>query len=211
MSWNAASPDGAISVRANRTQMNNNNTYIQTTMGNSVVGTNTVNTRDHFWNVGSNEDGRHRFIQSPKFTVGGLAADPVLGTGMNSVLYAKETSSRVEWFHRNAEGIYQFIPSLLSGTKNVTDTPSILATVPTNVYGEIFMFRASTDGSETVQTGVFKSTASGLAVVAVRYTNSSSDQTTNLKFSRSGLDIFVSTDDADSGNNWEYRITYRAN
>ena len=89
MPWNSTWPVGSISVKANRVVGQQNTTYIETTMGNSIVGTNTTATRDHFWNVGTNEDGRHRFIQSPKFTVGGNPADPVLGTGMDGVRYIK--------------------------------------------------------------------------------------------------------------------------
>lgn len=118
MTWNAASPDGTISVKANRTQMNANNQYIQTTMGNSVVGTNTVTTRDHFWDVGTTEDGRHRFIQSPAFTVGGLPTDPVVGTGMDGVGYYKTKTAAestaqqdVQPFFRNTTQIMQ-IPGM---------------------------------------------------------------------------------------------------
>ena len=96
--------------------MNQNTTYIETTMGNSAVGTNGVTTRDHFWNVGSNEDGRHRFIQSPAFTVGGLPADPVLGTGMDSVAFSKlltvtesVAQQDIQPFFRNASAIMQIL------------------------------------------------------------------------------------------------------
>lgn len=116
MTWNAVSPNGALSVKANELPMQQNTTYIETKMGNSIVGTNTASTRDHFWNVGSNEDGRHRFIQSPAFTVGALPTNPVLGTGMDSVFYSKlkvvaESSSQqdVQPFFRNASAIMQVL------------------------------------------------------------------------------------------------------
>ena len=116
MPWNSLSPIGSISVRANRTTMNQNTTYIETTMGNSIVGSNLVTTRDHFWNVGANEDGRHRFIQSPGFTVGAAPADPVIGTGMDAVSYVKLLSSvvstaqqDVQPFYRNTKQIMQLL------------------------------------------------------------------------------------------------------
>ena len=116
MPWNTVAPLGTVSVKANRTILQQNTTYIETTMGNSVVGTNAVTTRDHFWNVGSDEDGRHRFIQSPAFTVGGLPVDPVVGTGMDSVAYSKlklaaeaVAQQDVQPFYRNASAIMQML------------------------------------------------------------------------------------------------------
>jgi len=116
MPWNTVFPLGSVSVKANRTIGQQNTTYIEVTMGNSIVGTNTNTTRDHFWNVGSNEDGRHRFMQSPAFTVGGLPVDPVLGAGMDSVFYSKlklaaESTSQqdVQPFFRNASAIMQVL------------------------------------------------------------------------------------------------------
>ncbi len=114
MAWHSTAPVGSQSVKANRTILQDNTTYTEVTMGNSVVGTNAVTTRDHFWNVGANEDGRHRFIQSPGFTVGGLPTDPVIGTGMDSVDYSKlklvaESAAQqdVQPFFRNTTGIMQ--------------------------------------------------------------------------------------------------------
>jgi len=116
MPWNSTAPVGSISVKANRTILQQNTTYIETTMGTSIVGTNTVTTRDHFWNVGSDEDGRHRFMQSPAFTVGGLPVDPVVGTGMDSVMYSKlklaaeaVAQQDVQPFFRNASAVMQIL------------------------------------------------------------------------------------------------------
>lgn len=116
MPWNSTSPIGSISVKANRTTMNQNTTYTETTMGNSAIGTNTVTTRDHFWNVGANEDGRHRFIQSPAFTVGGLPTDPVVGIGMDGVSFIKlltaiqsTAQQDVQPFYRNASQVMQLL------------------------------------------------------------------------------------------------------
>jgi len=217
MAWDAASPDGTISVKANRTQMNANNTYTQTTMGDSVVGTNTVTTRDHFWNVGTNEDGRHRFIQSPAFTVGGSPTDPLVGTGMDGVLYLKTTNTRAEWFHRNSSGIYQVTPGYKSGTVTVSVTAKAYTTitsVPENVWGEIYMWR-TTQGKNTVQQGFFRSDASIVEAfsLSMKVQGSSSD-IVNLKFGNGseavGLNIRARNDSATDNVSWNYRITYRA-
>jgi len=223
MPWNSTFPDGSRSVKANETVGQQNTTYIQTTMGNSVVGSNTVTTRDHFWNVGANQDGRHRFIQSPAFTVGGLSTDPVIGTGMDGVLYIKEVNTdiaRVEGFYRNAQGIYQYIPSFKTGSiTNVTSSFQSVTSVPINVYGEIFMYVTSvgTDSQNRTRavTGFFRSDASKVYAWAIPNSiQGESAYFNGLKFGNgdeaSGLNIRVRVADATSGLTWNYRITYRA-
>lgn len=157
MPWNTTAPLGSVSVKANRILLQQNTTYIETTMGNSVLGTNTVTTRDHFWNVGANEDGRHRFIQSPAFTVGAVPTDPVIGTGMDGVRYLKTVSGRVQGFYRNAQGIYQYIPAYITGTVNINGVNNWLnlSAIPANCYGQIFMFQNSDPA--WCQTGIFSS------------------------------------------------------
>lgn len=215
MPWNSTAPLGSVSVKANRTILQQNTTYIETTMGNSVIGTNTNTTRDHFWNVGSNEDGRHRFIQSPAFTVGGNPDDPVLGAGMDGVKYIKTTNGRVEGFYRNAAGIYQYIPSFLSGTHVVTSSFTTVVAVPANVYGEIVMFRTTASGSTTGQTGFFKSDGTTCDSWSYGLRNQGgSTAVYNLRFGNgsdaSGLNIRVRADESSQPHTWNYRITYRA-
>lgn len=214
MPWNSQWPIGNISVKANRTSGQQNTTYIETTMGNSIVGTNTNTTRDHFWNVGSNEDGRHRFIQSPAFTVGGIPANPVLGVGMDAVEYVKVTNGRAERFHRNAAGIYQHVPSFISGTVVLTSSFSTIVSLPASVYGEIFLFTTAA-GEVSGQAGFFKTNnatceawsygervqGGSTAVYPVRLGNGSD---------ASGLNLRARSDEASSGLTWNYRITYRA-
>lgn len=214
MPWNATAPLGTVSVKANRSILQDNTTYIQTTMGNSIIGTNTTTTRDHFWNVGANEDGRHRFINSPAFTVGGSPTDAVIGTGMDSVLYAKTTTGRVEWFHRNAQGIYQFMPSFVSGTAVITSSFATLVALPADVYGEIFLYR-TTSGNHSGQTGFFKTTG-GVCEGwshALRISGGGGSASFNIRLGNgsdaSGLNLRLKTDEASSGNTWNYRITYR--
>lgn len=117
MTWSAASPNGALSVKDNRTQMNTNLVYIEDAMGVDVVGTNAATTRDHFWAVDTNLDGHHRFIKSPAFVDGlGAPADPVVGTSMDGVEYfrkktAAESPSNEDCnpFFRNATSIMQLL------------------------------------------------------------------------------------------------------
>ncbi len=212
MPWNSTAPLGSVSVKANKVIQQENTTYIETTMGNSIVGTNTNSTRDHFWDVGSDEDGRHRFINSPAFTVGGVAADPVIGTGMDTVLYPKTTNGRVEWFHRNVNGIYQFIPSIKTGTTALTSAFSNIDTVPASVYGIIYIWR---NGTQNMQSGTF---ISGGALVEA-YSNrikiqglsSGDDQWVQLGngTDASGLNIRGKRDEDISGT-YNYKILYWA-
>ena len=185
-------------------------------MGNSVVGTNTTSTRDHFWNVGTNEDGRHRFMQSPAFTVGGLPTDPVVGTGMDGVLYLKTTNSKVQGFYRNANQVYQYIPTPLEGTVVLTGSFAEIVTVPANVYGEIFIFQ-TTDGSTRGQAGFFKSNNTICDSWSYAQQVQSVSSTTpkfNVIFSNGSnavdLKIKAKINEAGSGLTWNYRITYRA-
>ena len=216
MPWNATAPLGSVSVKANRTIQQQNTTYIETTMGTSVVGTNTNTTRDHFWNVDANLDGRHRFINTPAFTAGGVAADPVLGAGMDGVLYLKTTNATNQWFYRNAQGVSQATPTLLTGTKSISGSYVTVIAVPANVYGEIFMY--TTDAGQqlkySTQTGFFRSNAT--VVNSWAYTNVTGSGSANtsygLEFANGSsadlLNIKARTHDADNGYTWNYRIKY---
>lgn len=222
MPWNSTWPVGSISVKANRAVGQQNTTYIETTMGNSIVGTNTASTRDHFWNVGANQDGRHRFIQSPAFTVGSNPADPVLGTGMDGVFYFKAdglTPSRVGGWFRNAQNILQCIPILLTGSVSIPSSSSfvLLANVPDNSYGEIFMYSTDANANTekySTQTGFYKArggTAQGYAVI---YGPAGSSTGNALKFGNGSdaslLALQVRRSDASSSfTTWNYIITYR--
>lgn len=215
MPWNSTSPVGSISVKANRTIQQQNTTYTEVTMGNSIIGTNTNTTRDHFWNVGSNEDGRHRFINSPAFTVGGSPADPVVGAGMDAVLYLKTTNAQPQWFTRTSTGIiYQATPNFIQGSLAIGSSFVTITTLPINVYGEIYMFTAAHDRRAGV-VGFFKTLSgtcdawsyglriqgSGSAAFALKFGNGSDS---------SGLDLRVATEDSANGLTWFYKIIYRA-
>lgn len=231
MPWNSTWPVGSTSVKNNKLPGTENTTYIETTMGNSIVGTNTVTTRDHFWNVGANEDGRHRFMQSPGFTVGGNPEDPVLGTGMDGVLYLKSdglSPARVVGFYRNSSKIYQYIPVCKTGSVTLAPFSSIvppvmvnMVSVPDNCYGEIFMY--NTNGSPTTntysfnaQTGFFFARDGVVQAWSLKYmVEGSSSSVAALKFANgsdaSGLNIRVQPEDINNSHlSWNYIVTYRA-
>lgn len=212
MPWNSTWPVGNVSVKNNRTTGNQNTTYIETTMGNSVVGTNTVTTRDHFWNVGANEDGRHRFIQSPAFTVGAVPTDPVIGTGMDGVSYIKTVLGRVQGFYRNAQGIYQSIPAFLSGAVAIPTTAyTTVVAVPANCYGQIAMYTTAL-GKYSGVTAHFRSNGVTVEAWGLTQSDDTASNNTPLKFA-SGTDALllnIRARRSDAGSaTWNYRITYR--
>lgn len=225
MPWNSTAPLGSVSVKANRTLLQQNTTYIETTMGNSIVGTNTDTTRDHFWNVGTNEDGRHRYIQSVGFTSNAVAPNdvyPALGSGMQTVIFPLATNGEVQWFHKNQDNnnkIYQFIPNFLTGTvATISSSYVTVVAVPDDVYGEIFMF-ATLPGSNSQRkyrtvTGFFRSSAGLVDAWAIVNSAQDDDTANGLKFANGsdavGLNIRARSEDASSGLEWNYRITYRA-
>lgn len=219
MPWNSTWPVGGISVKANRIVGQQNTTYIETTMGKSPVGTNTNTTRDHFWAVGTNEDGRHRFMNSPAFTVGGNPADPLVGAGMDGVLYLKSdglTPARVLGFYRNAQAVIQYIPMQLTGSVNIPSSSSYtsMVNVPNNCYGEIYMYNVDDDTHRfSGQSGFFKARGGVVQSWALTYAPEGSSTSNALKFGNgsdaSGLSIEVRRSDAGSGlTNWNYIVKY---
>jgi hypothetical protein len=191
--WNAVAPDGSKSVKQNNTILGGNTTYTETTLNN-----------DHYWNIGANEDGFHKQVQAPK-----LAADLTLSTGMDGGIYFKEINSRVEGFYRNASGIYQFIPSFLSGTFTPGTSHTTITEVPNNTYGNIYMFIQ--DGSNSGVTGFFKAAGgvcqsysqqliiSGSASKVLEFKNDNGALTIRAKLAASGI-----------AGTYQYRIVYWA-
>lgn len=226
MVWNAVAPIGTRSVRANKTIIQDNFTYTEVTMGKSVVGTNTNVTRDHFWNVGSNEDGRHRFINMPKFTSTVPFpdnVDPVVGAGMDGVFYLKEFGGTVQGYFKNNSGglnagIYQFVPGYLFGAVTVpsSGTYSTVIAVPPNTWGEIYMWTTAL-GRSSMQSGIFRSdntTVETWAITNLRQGVSPPNSSAALKFANGvdalGLNIRARAEDAAIGLAWNYRVMWRA-
>lgn len=222
MAWHSTWPVGSVSVKANRITGQENTTYTENTMGNDPVGTYTSATRDHFWNVGSDEDGRHRFMQSPGFTIGGIAADPLIAAGMDGVRYLRSdglSPARVVGFYRNAQTIYQYIPAYRTGTINIPSSSSYVAmvTVPDNSYGEIFMYNTDADtGKYSAQVGFFKAKGGVVESFSLNYQVDGSGSADNaLKFGNGSnanlLNIMVRRESASSSQqNWIYKVMYRA-
>lgn len=114
VSWNSIFPNGNVSVKANEVIGQDNTTYIETILGNQVVGTNpNPNTaKDHFWDISSEFDGRHRFMQSPAFVDSlGEPAIPEFGSSMAGVHFLKTKTSieapdlqKPEPFHKTTDG-----------------------------------------------------------------------------------------------------------
>lgn len=107
MVWNTVSPDGTKSVKENKTIIQTNTTYTKTEMN-----------KDHYWDIGANEDGRHKFTQMPKTEVGGVPTDATLAAGMDLVTYAK-LNSDVQGFMRNATQVMQILGMKAVGIFNV--------------------------------------------------------------------------------------------
>lgn len=89
MPWHPVSPVGNRSVRFNRADMNDNTTYIGNTLGDA---TNTL--QDHYWNIGANEDGRHRQVTMRSF---GENIQAPLAPLMDAAIYInRETDNELQ-------------------------------------------------------------------------------------------------------------------
>src|SRR3990167_9364010 len=108
MPWNATWPIGTNSVKANKTPGQQNTTYIETELN-----------KDHYWNIGVNEDGHHRFVQNPISGTVAVPTNPTLATGMNGVYYLKNKTAiestavqKAEPFHLTQVGATNHILQL---------------------------------------------------------------------------------------------------
>ena len=208
MVWNSTSPDGTKSVKANVPKQQQNTTYIENTLGNI-----TNNTKDHFWNIGVDEDGHHRTVQMMDYadTYIGAPSDAALATGMDGALYLKTVAGTIQGFYRNAAGIYQFIPAFLTGTAALTTAGfTNVVAVPNNTYGQIFIFRQGSNkdvsaGSFIAQGGFCNAISSATLseVTLVPYAAVIYGFGTNV----SGLNVRAKVNDGSNGT-YEYRIMY---
>jgi len=122
MSWNTDSPDGTKSVKANNDILQANTTYTETEMN-----------KDHFWNIGADEDGHHKFAQMPKYTDGAVATptSPTLDTGMDLAFFSRlktaveaTVAQDVQPYARNANAIMQLLGIRACGVFNSAGTLS---------------------------------------------------------------------------------------
>lgn len=199
MSWSSISPDGTRSVKANESIGQGNTTYIETKMK-----------LDHFWNEDADKDGHHDLLHMAK-----QASDPTIATNLDGTVYLKDTvEGRTEGFYKNGSGIYQFIPSVLTGTVSVSSGSlySTVSAIPANTYGEIFMYTTAL-GKYSGQTGFFRSDATSCESWSYGMKiQGTSPILAALKFANgsevSGLNIRARRDGASSAT-WNYIITYR--
>jgi hypothetical protein len=205
MVWNSTWPDGTKSVKQNTTPGQENTTYTKTTQNN-----------DHFWDFGADEDGYHRKVSMESYadTDVGAPVDAPIPTGMDGVHYLKPANGRIEGFYRNASGIYQYVPSFLSGTVSVTSTSTYatVVAVPDDCYGHIYLF--TTTSADDGQMGFFKADGGVVQSYSLATTfASSSTAGFNLKLGNgaqaSALNIRVRRDQGPSAT-YQYRITYWA-
>lgn len=201
MVWNTVYPDGTQSVGANVPIGLQNTSYTKTTLNN-----------DHFWDVGTDEDGHHRYVQMPQNQVGGTPTNPTLATGMDGVMYLKETNSRVEGFYKNAAGVFQFIPSFLEGTVSLISTTDYtnIAAIPQDTFGYAWLFVK--DSSQSGAYGFFKA-ADGICQaysLPIRAGNSGTSDL-NVRYGNGdqvdGLNFRARRSSGPSGT-YEYRIMY---
>lgn len=199
VTWNSTWPDGSVPVSSNTTTGQQNTTYIST-----------VQNYDHYWNTGSNEDGRHRQFSAVK-----KASDPSIPTDMDGVIFLKEVSSdntRVEAFYKNSAGTFQFTPSFKSGTVEINTSSFVTVTdVPNGSFGQIWMWRDNST-SDNGSFGFFKCVNSVVhTYAATTYFSDSTTAKSNVTFANgdnvSGLNIRVKNI-LGSGTTYQYRIMY---
>lgn len=145
MVWNSLYPDGTKSVKQNTLPGQQNTTYSETTLN-----------QDHFWNIGTNEDGNHKRVSMEDYasTAIGAPADSPIPTGMDGVYYLKPANGRIAGFYRNASGIYQSVPGFISGSVALTTSYQDVVVLPDDCYGQIFFF--TTDSTQAMSSGYFK-------------------------------------------------------
>jgi len=80
MTWNPIWPQGATSVSQNTLPGQQNTAYTETTMNN-----------DHYWNIGVDENGHHKWVQTVATNDANksLATNATLATGMDLVYFSR--------------------------------------------------------------------------------------------------------------------------
>lgn len=208
MVWNTTAPDGTKSVKANTTILQANTTYTEETLGNNTA---TGRQKDHFWNVGVDEDGHHRAVRMQNYaeTYTGAPADPVLGSGIDGAIYIKDTAEgRTEGFYRNVNGIYQFIPSFKSGTFATNGSNYVnVVSVPNNCYGTITLYL----DFQNITYGYFVATNNVVHAYSSIGMKDNGGTYTALRLGNtgqtSGLTIIARVSDGGAGN-YNFRVVY---
>lgn len=197
--WNPVWPNGAVSVRANTIPGQQNTNYI-----------NSIENVNHYWNVGANFDGNHRFIQMPN-----QAIDVALTASMDGALYIKPASVNdpsINLFYVNATGIVQATPTFQKGSVSLPSSSAYVnvgAAIPQHSYGVIYMFTDDDVGNMAM--GFFVAgTTTVNCYTNVTLTGSMSGSTQNVRFGNgstaSGLIIRAQRNTGLTTGPYQYRI-----
>jgi len=127
MVWNSIAPDGTKSVKSNKTPLQENTTYVETSMK-----------VDHFWDESANNDGHHQFAQMPSYETAGIPDDPAFANvDMGIVYYGREKTAAeavaqqdVQPYARVSTNVLQLLGIRSCGTINV----DLVTFAPTIVY-----------------------------------------------------------------------------
>jgi len=152
MVWNSTSPLGTVSVKANVTIQQQNTSYIDATMGNS---TNT--SKDHYWNIGADEDGHHRAIQMKEYkdTYTGAPTTPSLTTSMATAISSLANGTSVDAVLRNSTGLMQLLGGRVLCVFNCTGAAPIQADLVYELNLNPITGVPATDGVDRNGTGTY--------------------------------------------------------
>lgn len=208
MPWNSICLDGTKSTKANVPITQQNTNYLETVLD-----------ADHFFDVGTNEDGRHRQINSPA-----QVSDPAIATGMDGVMYYKQVgsgNSRIQGYFRNTNGIFQFIPSFQTGTIQINDTSQLtLTSVEPHSFGDIYIWlnNGGVPGKRQFPSQHATFVSTGTTAGAVSYFLNDSSQTqpiggiTYINFGNTNsdgdLNIYLRLSEGETGL-YDWKIIYR--
>jgi hypothetical protein len=180
-----------------------NTTYTETTLNN-----------DHYWNIGTNEDGFHKRVSMKIFANSAIGApvDAPIPPGLDGVFYLKTVAGTNQGFYRNGSTIFQFTPAFITGTTNInTGGYTDVVAVPNNTYGHVWMWRA---GSKDVQIGAFSAYGGACQAIsaAVDVNGNQTEVRYNVLYGNgtqvSGLNFRAKVASGAAGGTYEYRIMY---
>jgi hypothetical protein len=108
MVWTVGSPDGTISVKANKTPMLANTQYIQNTLR-----------VDHIWGENNGTtDGMHKFVQMPKSESGGTPTVPSLNVDADGQIFSMQKTALQSLDNQDTQPFFQ---NLSAATATLND------------------------------------------------------------------------------------------
>ena len=158
--------------------MQENTTYTKTTMN-----------VDHFWDIGVNEDGHHKYAQMPKYKAGGLPSDPALAAGMDLAFFSKEKTAvespaqqDVQPFAINSTNTMQLLGIRACGSFSINNATGAITY---NYLHNVTSVTRTAKGKYTVTyTNALPSTAYLVLATGMRY-NAGDDKLTNISVASS--------------------------